>query len=181
MPLYDTSAQQNHKNICFALDLSVSLNMKIKLVCVGGVRDSAIASAIDMYAKRIGHYWPFSIVNVADVRSPRAAERQKSLEGAKLLAEVAPGDFLLLLDERGRQYGSREFSDFLARKAVELPRNLILAVGGPYGFSKEVYDRSDAMLSLSKMTFPHELVRLFLCEQIYRAGTIQRGEPYHHD
>lgn len=93
----------------------------------------------------------------------------------------APGDFLLLLDERGRQYGSREFSDFLARKAVELPRNLILAVGGPYGFSKEVYDRSDAMLSLSKMTFPHELVRLFLCEQIYRAGTIQRGEPYHHD
>ena len=102
--------------------------MKIKLVCVGVVRDSAIVSALYLYAKRIGHYWPFSIVNVADVRSPGAAERQKSLEGAKLLAEVAPGDFLLLLDERGRQYGSREFSDFLARSSAVLARSSAIRV-----------------------------------------------------
>lgn len=155
--------------------------MKIKLVCVGSVKDSVTASAIDVYAKRIGHYWPFGIVNLPDVKQQGNRDRQKNLEGGRILAELAPGDYLLLLDERGRQYTSREFSEFLARKAVELPRNLVLAVGGPYGFSKEVYDRADAMLSLSKMTFPHELVRLFLCEQIYRAGTIQRGEPYHHD
>ena len=181
MPLSDTCAQQKHKNIWFCARLIRIFEYENQTCMCRRRSRFGNCSAIDMYAKRIGHYWPFSIVNVADVRSPGAAERQKSLEGAKLLAEVAPGDFLLLLDERGRQYGSREFSDFLARKAVELPRNLILAVGGPYGFSKEVYDRSDAMLSLSKMTFPHELVRLFLCEQIYRAGTIQRGEPYHHD
>ena len=155
--------------------------MKIKLLCVGAVRDNSIAAAIDMYAKRIPHYWPFSMVCIPDVRGARDPKGQKALEGAKILAETAPGDFLMLLDERGKQYTSRQWADFLQRKSVELPRSLVLAVGGPYGCSPEVYDRSDAMISLSNMTFPHELVRLFAVEQIYRAGTILRGEPYHHD
>ncbi len=155
--------------------------MKVKLLCVGGVRDAAISKAIDMYARRIPHYWPFSMVCIPDVKGARDQKGQKSLEGAKILAETAPGDFLMLLDERGKQYTSRQWADFLQKKSVELPRTLVLTVGGPYGFSQEVYDRADAMISLSAMTFPHELVRLFAVEQIYRAGTILRGEPYHHD
>lgn len=147
------------------------------------MRDAEVAKTIDRYARRIPHYWPFSIVELADVKMGKLVDprKQKELEGEKILAETAPGDFLMLLDERGREYTSRELSALLERKAIELPKNLILAVGGPYGFSKAVYDRSDAMLSLSKMTFPHELARLFIVEQLYRAGTITKGEPYHHD
>ena len=155
--------------------------MKIKLLCVGAVREAGIATAIDVYTRRIPHYWPFSMVCIPDVKGARDQRSQKALEGARILAETAPGDFLMLLDERGKRYTSRAWAEFLQRKSVELPRTLILAIGGPYGFSKEVYDRSDAMISLSDMTFPHELVRLFAVEQIYRAGTIVRGEPYHHD
>ncbi|MDE6157064.1 MAG: 23S rRNA (pseudouridine(1915)-N(3))-methyltransferase RlmH [Muribaculaceae bacterium] len=157
--------------------------MKIKLLCMGAVRDEAIGAAISLYAKRIPFYWPFSMVCLPDVKTPKTAgaTRQKELEGERFLAEIAPGDWVVLLDERGKQYTSRRFAEMIARKAVELPRNLVFVVGGPYGFSKAVYDRADAMLSLSDMTFPHELVRLFFVEQIYRAGTIIRGEPYHHD
>lgn len=155
--------------------------MKIQLLCVGSVRDGAIERCIVNYASRIPHYWPFSIINLPDVKTSGGSDRQRDSEGEKILASVAPGDFLMLLDERGRLLTSRELSNFIQKKAVELPRNLIFAVGGPYGFSKKVYDRADAMLSLSPMTFPHELVRLFMVEQLYRAGTISRGEPYHHD
>ncbi len=155
--------------------------MKIKLVCVGTVRDSVVARSIDAYVRRIPHYWPFGMVCLPDVKGARDQKVQKTLEGNRILAELAPGDFLMLLDERGRQYTSRQWAEFLQRKSVELPKSLVLVVGGPYGFSQEVYDRADGMLSLSAMTFPHELVRLFAVEQLYRAGTIVRGEPYHHD
>lgn len=157
--------------------------MKIKLVCMGGVRDTHIGAAIEYYARRIPFYWPFSMVCLPDVRTTKAmtAQRQKELEGEKFLAEFTPGDFIVLLDERGREYTSREFSAFIDRKAVEVARNLVFVVGGPYGFSQDVYDAAHSKISLSKMTFPHELVRLFFVEQIYRAGTISRGEPYHHD
>lgn len=157
--------------------------MKIKLLCVGTVRDPNISAAVNMYAGRIPHYWPFSIVSLPDVRTTRSTTpaRQKEAEGARMLAEILPGDFLLLLDERGKEFTSRELSGFIARKAVELPGNLVIAIGGPYGFCKEIYDRANAMMSLSRLTFPHELARLLTVEQIYRAGTILRGEPYHHD
>ncbi len=150
---------------------------------MGAVRDTAIAKAIDVYAKRIPHYWPFELECLPDVKIAKSAgpEKQKELEGERFLAGISPADHVVLLDERGREYTSREFSTFITRKAVELPKGLIFIVGGPYGFSKAVYDRADAMMSLSKMTFPHELVRLFMVEQLYRAGTISRGEPYHHD
>ena len=103
--------------------------MKVKLLCVGGVRDAAISKAIDMYARRIPHYWPFSMVCIPDVKGARDQKGQKSLEGAKILAETAPGDFLMLLDERGKQYTSRQWADFLQKKSVELPRTLVLTVG----------------------------------------------------
>ena len=155
--------------------------MKIKLLCMGAIRDAAISTAISQYTKRIPFYWPFSLVSLPDVRSARTAgpEKQKDLEGKKFLEEIIPGDFVMLLDERGKEYTSRQFSDFIVKKSVELPKSLVFVIGGPYGFSKEMYDRADAMISLSKMTFPHELVRLFFVEQLYRAGSIMKGEPYH--
>lgn len=157
--------------------------MKIKLICIGAVKDAAVNECIAKYAKRIPFYWPFEIVNLPDVMTGKSvdASKQKELEGDKLLAEISNGDYLLLLDERGKNYTSRQFADYLDKRGIEGTRNLIMAVGGPYGFCKRVYDRADGMLSLSAMTFPHEIVRLFLVEQIYRAGTILRGEPYHHD
>ena len=148
---------------------------------MGAIRDAAISTAISQYTKRIPFYWPFSLVSLPDVRSARTAgpEKQKDLEGKKFLEEIIPGDFVMLLDERGKEYTSRQFSDFIVKKSVELPKSLVFVIGGPYGFSKEMYDRADAMISLSKMTFPHELVRLFFVEQLYRAGSIMKGEPYH--
>lgn len=136
-----------------------------------------------MYASRFARYYPFEIQCIPDVKVGKACseERQKILEGEKILDAVSNGDFLMLLDERGRQYTSREFAALIAAKANELPKSLIFCIGGPYGFSKAVYERASALMSLSKMTFPHELVRLFAVEQLYRAATILRGEPYHHD
>ncbi len=150
---------------------------------MGSVRDASIAKAIELYSKRIPFYWPFTTVCLPDVKTAKgmSQQRQKELEGTRFLTEIQPGDFVMLLDERGREFTSRDFSDFIVRKSIELPRSLVFVVGGPYGFSKEVYDRADGMISLSKMTFPHELVRLFFVEQLYRAGTIMKGEPYHHD
>lgn len=150
---------------------------------MGRTRDKSIAGSIEKYALRIPHYVPFEIVCLPDVKttSKTTEMQQKELEGRRFLEAVAPADFVVLLDERGREYTSREFADFLSRKAVELPRNLVFVIGGPYGFSQEVYSRADGKISLSKMTFPHELVRLFFVEQVYRAQTIIRGEPYHHD
>lgn len=152
-------------------------------MCIGAIRDSAIASAISQYTKKIPFYWPFTLTAIPDVRVPKSAgtAKQKELEGRKFLDEISSGDYVVLLDERGKGLTSRQFSEFIERKSVELPKSLIFLIGGPYGFSEEIYQRADAMLSLSKMTFPHELVRLFFVEQIYRAGTIMRGEPYHHD
>ena len=152
-------------------------------MCMGRTRDAAIAQAAERYAARIPHYMPFELRCLPDVKTSRATTeaRQKEDEGKAFLAAVSPGDFVVLLDERGRQLGSRDFAGLVQRKSTELQRNLVFIIGGPYGFSPEVYDRADMLLSLSAMTFPHELVRLFFVEQLYRAMTIMRGEPYHHD
>ncbi len=150
---------------------------------MGDVRDASLNAAISQYCKKIPFYCPFSMVCLSDVRAPKSAgtEKQKELEGARFMNEIAPGDFVVLLDERGKEFTSRQFSEFIEKKSIEVAKNLVFVVGGPYGFSKEVYGRADSLMSLSKMTFPHEMVRLFFVEQIYRAGTIMRGEPYHHD
>lgn len=107
--------------------------------------------------------------------------RQKEAEGQKIIDSLTPSDFVVLLDERGKQYSSVEFSSFIEKQMLSGRRKTVFVVGGPYGFSKEVYERADSLLSLSKMTFNHEMVRLFFTEQIYRAMTILRGEPYHHE
>lgn len=158
--------------------------MKIRLVAVGTMRDAAFSGAVDAYAAKIRRYWPFEITEIADVKMGKGVadpKRQKELEGERLDSVFGPGDFVVLFDERGAQQTSREFSEFIQRKSVELPRNLVFVIGGPYGFSQNVYARADKLMSLSRMTFTHEMARLFAVEQIYRAATISRGEPYHHD
>lgn len=157
--------------------------MKIQLLCVGRTTYAPFQEGIERYAKRIVRYVPFEIKEIPDVKTTKSTTeaKQKQQEGQAILSSLQPGDFLMLLDERGKQYTSREFSKFITDKMAQLPGRLIFAVGGPYGFSEDVYARADAQISLSKMTFPHEMVRLFFTEQIYRAMTISRGEPYHHD
>ncbi len=157
--------------------------MKILLVVVGKTSTPYIASAVEEYVKRVNRYVPLEIVTIPDQRSSRALteEIQKQREGTAILATLQGGDHVVLLDERGRELTSREFAAEIDRRMVQGLKRLVYVVGGPYGFSEEVYRRADSKLSLSRMTFTHEMVRLFFTEQIYRAMTILRGEPYHHD
>ncbi len=157
--------------------------MKIQLIVTGRTRDEALAQLTQHYTRRVQHYVPFELVELPDVRTTRATTEaaQKQAEGVQMLKVVQPGDFVVLLDEHGRQMTSREFAGFIDRKMSTLQRNLIFMVGGPYGFSPDVRSRADSLLGLSAMTFSHEMVRPFFVEQIYRAMTILRGEPYHHD
>lgn len=157
--------------------------MKITLLVIGKTTTASIAAGIADYAARVNRYIPFEIVTLPDARASKSMTeaKQKEAEGKLILGSLKPGDRLALLDERGVEMTSRQFSEMLERRAQTVGKRLVFAVGGPYGFSEEVYARADEKLSLSKMTFPHELVRLFFVEQLYRAQTISRGEPYHHD
>lgn len=157
--------------------------MKIVLLAIGRTQSDYLFTGIDNYTKRINRYMPFELRLLPDVKSTKSLSeaQQKYAEGKMILSAFQPGDVAILLDERGRQYTSREFAGMIDRQALQSVKRLVFVIGGPYGFSKEVYDRADSLLSLSKMTFSHEMVRLFFTEQIYRAMTILRGEPYHHD
>lgn len=157
--------------------------MKIMLMAVGRTQSDYLVTGIDNYVKRINRYMPFELKVIPDIKATRSLseQQQKDAEGRLMLAALQPGDVMILLDERGKQYSSREFAAVVDRYALQSVKRLVFVIGGPYGFSKEMYDRADSQLSLSKMTFSHEMVRLFFTEQIYRAMTILRGEPYHHD
>jgi len=147
------------------------------------MREAPLRQLFDRYAGRIPHYMPFEAVSIPDVKAAKGltADMQKQHEGEAIMARITPGDFVVLMDERGREMTSREFSVFIDRKASTLSRNLVFVVGGPYGFSDKVYARADMRMGLSKLTFTHEMARVLTVEQIYRAMTILRGEPYHHD
>lgn len=157
--------------------------MKITLVCIGKTRDSNIAQSIAGYSSRLTHYINFEFIALPDLKSTSklTEQQQKEKEGAMILSSIQPSDRVILLDERGRMLTSREFAVALDRQMGSGLKRLVFVIGGPYGFSQAVYDRADSKLSLSKMTFSHEMVRLFFVEQVYRAMTILRGEPYHHD
>ena len=157
--------------------------MKIQLCVVGKTSTPYILTGIETYMARLRHYIPLEIKTIADIRNTRrlTEEQQRVAESEQLLASVQPGDFVILLDERGREYTSREFSQMIEKRMASVSRNIVFMVGGPYGFSQAVYDRADDKISLSRMTFSHEMARLFFVEQLYRAMTILRGEPYHHD
>lgn len=150
---------------------------------MGRTTTSYIQSGIDIFSKRIVHYVPFDINVFQDIKTTKSLseDKQKLMEGQRMLDALQPGDWVVLLDEKGKEYTSREFASYVDKRMVSVARRMIFVVGGPYGFSKAMYDRADEKMSLSKMTFPHEMVRLFFVEQLYRAMTILRGEPYHHD
>lgn len=150
---------------------------------VGKTTSANLRSGIEEYGRRINRYIPFDIIELPDVKTSRklTEQAQKQAEGEMMLQRIQGGDFVVLLDERGQEMTSREFAADLERKTLTVAKQLWFIVGGPYGFSPAVYSRANEKLSLSKMTFPHEMVRLFFTEQLYRACTIQRNEPYHHD
>lgn len=157
--------------------------MKIIVMTVGKTRDASLRSAMERYLGRIARYAPFEYVELAEVkRGGRMSEElQKGAECKAIMARIAPGDRVVLMDERGRELSSREFAASIGDAMGSLPRNLIYVIGGPYGFSPEMYARANGMIALSRMTLTHEMARLVLVEQVYRAMTILRGEPYHHD
>lgn len=157
--------------------------MKITLLAIGKTGTSYLREGIEGYVRRIVHYVPFEFKILPDIKNTRSLteERQKAMEGEAFMSAMQPGDYVVLLDERGKEMTSRGFSEYIAAKMHVVSRQLIFVIGGPYGFSSEMYARADDKLSLSRMTFSHEMVRLFFVEQIYRAMTIMRGEPYHHD
>jgi len=156
--------------------------MTIKLITIGKTDNKALQSLIDDYTKRLGHYIKFEFEIIPDIKNVKnlSEEQQKQKEGELILGKVQTSDTLVLLDENGRQYSSIEFSEYLQKHMNSGIKRLVFVIGGPYGFSTEVYDKAQTKLSLSKMTFSHQMVRLFVVEQLYRGFTILRNEPYHH-
>ena len=156
--------------------------MKITLLVVGKTTDARIASLIDEYRQRLTHYVPFEFVVLPDLKNAKALseEQIKAAEGELILRALTSAMEVILLDEHGREMRSVEYADWWQKK-MGSGRDLTLIIGGPYGFSKAVYDRADGKLSLSQMTFSHQMIRIMAIEQIYRAMTILRGEPYHHE
>jgi 23S rRNA (pseudouridine1915-N3)-methyltransferase len=155
--------------------------MKVEFWMVGKTNASYLTTGIEEYAKRLGRYLPFQMVVLPDPKGLKNAspERFKTVEGELILSKLKKEDFLVLLDENGKSYTSEAFAAFVDHKLQLSYRRLIFQVGGAYGFSDEVYERANGKLSLSKMTFSHQMVRLFFLEQLYRAMTILRNEPYH--
>lgn len=156
--------------------------MKTTLLLVGKTASRLYAEGIDDYANRINHYIPFCIKVIPELKNSKSLseEQQKEKEGELILKNIENKAFVVLLDEHGKEMRSMEFAAWLDNKQQTV-RNLTFVVGGPYGFSKAVYDRADGKISLSRMTFSHQMVRLVFTEQIYRACTIIRNEPYHHE
>lgn len=156
--------------------------MRITLLVVGKTTDSRLVSLIDDYRQRLSHYVPFELVVLPDLKNAKALseEQVKVTEGDAILRALTPSMDVVLLDEHGKEMRSVEYADWLQKKMAS-GRDLTLVIGGPYGFSPAVYERVNAKLALSQMTFSHQMIRVMAIEQIYRAMTILRGEPYHHE
>ena len=157
--------------------------MKLHVIFTGKTTGKLFQDAIADYQSRLVHYVPFSIEELPDLKNTKnlTEDQQKEKEADMLFEKMQPGDVLVLLDEKGKEFTSREFSTYLDNKQQTVGKRLVFLIGGPYGFSQRVYDAAQGKISLSKMTFSHQMVRLFLVEQIYRAYTILNNQPYHHD
>jgi len=156
--------------------------MKITLLVVGKTTNNALETLIADYQKRLTHYAPFELRVLPELKNAKSLsfEQQKQSEGEMILKSVTASSWVVLLDEHGKEYRSVEFAEWL-QKSMSAWRDIVFVVGGPYGFSPDVYARANAQIALSKMTFSHQMVRLVFVEQIYRAMTILKGEPYHHE
>ncbi|MDO6517115.1 23S rRNA (pseudouridine(1915)-N(3))-methyltransferase RlmH [Zobellia uliginosa] len=156
--------------------------MTIKLIAIGKTDSKSLLQLISEYENRLKHYVKFELDIIPDIKNAKnlSEAQQKEKEGELILKKLGPTDALVLLDENGKQYSSIEFSTYLQKKMNSGLKQLVFVIGGPYGFSPEVYAKAKGKISLSKMTFSHQMVRLFVVEQVYRAFTILRNEPYHH-
>ena len=156
--------------------------MQIKLIAIGKTDDKQLIQLIEHYQKRLKHYIKFQIEIIPDIKNVKnlSEKQQKEKEGELILKKIAATDALVLLDENGKQFTSVDFSNYLQKKMNTGIKQLVFVIGGPYGFSEAVYQKSKEKISLSKMTFSHQMIRLFMVEQIYRGFTILKNEPYHH-
>jgi 23S rRNA (pseudouridine1915-N3)-methyltransferase len=157
--------------------------MKLTLLMVGKTDEKYLQEGIDRYKKRLEHYIDFRLEIIPDLKKGKnmMVNQQKLKEGELILAKQGPAKEFHLFDEQGKQFSSRQFAAFLQKKMASGIKELVFVIGGPYGFSDDLYNRANAKISLSKMTFSHQLARLLCMEQFYRAFTILKGEPYHHD
>ena len=156
--------------------------MKIILIQVGGTVDKYLMTGVEEYTKRLKHYTNFETLEIKDIKNAGKLSREelKKKESLEILKRVDNGDFLVLLDEKGMKMSSEKFASFIQTKMNQSTKRLIFLIGGAFGFDESVYQRADSKLSLSDMTFSHRMIRLLFTEQLYRAHTIIRGEPYHH-
>ena len=157
--------------------------MKVKLLLIGKTNIDFLIKGIEEYEQRLKHYLTFEKIIIPNLKNTKNLNenQQKLKEGELILSQINSPDCIILLDERGKQYSSLEFSGFIQKKMTGGLKSMIFVVGGAYGFSDELYKRGNYKISLSKMTFSHQMVRLIFLEQLYRAMTIIRGEPYHHE
>lgn len=157
--------------------------MKIALIVIGKTDAGYFVEAINEYKNRLVHYIPFEMVVIPDIKNAKnlSESQQKEKEGELILKTLQSGDYLVLLDEKGKEFTSMQFSAYIEKKMHTVPKRLVFVVGGPYGFSEAVYKATGEKISLSKMTFSHQMIRLIFVEQIYRAMTILNNEPYHHE
>jgi len=156
--------------------------MQIKLIAIGKTDDKQLLQLIEQYQKRLKHYIKFDIDIIPDIKNVKnlSEAQQKEKEGELILKKVASTDVMVLLDENGKQFSSVEYANYLQKKMNSGIKQLVFVIGGPYGFSNTVYQKAQGKISLSKMTFSHQMIRLFIVEQIYRGFTILKNEPYHH-
>ena len=157
--------------------------MKIKLLAIGKTDDKNLQTLIETYQNRLKHYINFELALIPDIKNVKNLSeiQQKEKEGELILSKLATTDVLILLDEKGKEYRSIDFSEFLQKKMNAGIKQMVLVIGGPYGFSETVYEKAKGKISFSKMTFSHQMIRLFVVEQLYRAFTILKNEPYHHE
>lgn len=156
--------------------------MTIKLLCIGKTDNRELKQLIEVYNKRLQFYNKFEIEIIPDLKKTKNLDenKQKEKEGSLISAKLQNSDFVVLLDENGKEFSSEKFSAYLQKRLNSGLKQLIFIIGGPYGFSEAIYKRADAKIALSQMTFSHQMVRLFFTEQLYRAFTILKNEPYHH-
>lgn len=157
--------------------------MQIELIVVGKTDSKEVASLVEMYVKRVNHYCRFAVTTLPDLRNTKSlsSRQQNKSEGERILSLLTDSDYVVLLDERGSSYRSIEFAEWMRKRMTSGLKRLVFVIGGPYGFSEEVYARANHKISLSPMTFSHQIVRAIFAEQIYRAFTILGNEPYHHE
>ena len=157
--------------------------MKIKLLAIGKTDDKNLQALIERYQDRLKHYINFQLEVIPDIKNVKnlSEVQQKEKEGELILKKLAATDQLILLDEKGKEFRSLEFSSFLQKKMNAGIKQMVIIIGGPYGFSDAVYKKAQGKISLSKMTFSHQMIRLFVVEQLYRGFTILKNEPYHHE